>query len=165
MSRFEESIKVAVPVRVAYDHWTQFEEFPTFMEGVERVEQLDDRTLRWTASVAGREKAWTAEITDQTPDVRVAWKSTEGAENAGAVLFQPTGAQETQVTLRLEAEPDGPIETAGDALGFLERRVHGDLERFKEHVERHGDEGEGWRGEIHGDQVRPDPKDTNGTSF
>ena len=164
MSRFEESIKVAVPVRVAYDHWTQFEEFPRFMEGVERVEQLDDKTLRWTASVAGREKAWTAEITDQTPDVRVAWKSTEGAENAGAVLFQPTGSRETQVTLRLDAEPEGPIETAGDALGFLERRVHGDLERFKEHVERHGDEGEGWRGEIHGDQVRPDPKDTNGSS-
>jgi uncharacterized membrane protein len=135
------------------------------MEGVERVEQLDDKTLRWTASVAGREKAWTAEITDQTPDVRVAWKSTEGAENAGAVLFQPTGSQKTQVTLRLDAEPEGPVESAGDALGFLQRRVHGDLERFKEHVERHGDEGEGWRGEIHGDDVRPDPKDTNGTSF
>ena len=159
MSRFQESITIAVPVRVAYNQWTQFEEFPKFMDGVERVEQLDDKTLRWTAKVAGREKAWKAEITDQTPDVRVAWKSTEGAENAGAVLFQPTGPEETTVTLRLDAEPDGPVEAAGDALGFLERRVHGDLERFKEHVERQGGNGRGWRGEIHGDSVRPDPTD------
>jgi uncharacterized membrane protein len=146
-----------VPVRVAYDQWTQFEDFPKFMDGVERVEQLDDKTLHWTASVAGKKKDWTAEIVDQTPDKRIAWKSTDGAENAGAVTFAPVGNGDTQVTLRIDAEPEGPIETAGDALGFLERRVHGDLERFKEHVERDGGNGKAWRGEIHGDEVQPDP--------
>ena len=156
MSRFEESTTVAVPVRVAYDQWTQFEDFPRFMEGVERVEQLDDKRLRWQASVAGQNKEWTAEIVDQTPDQRIAWKSTDGAENAGAVTFRPVGSNETEVTLRIDAEPEGPIETAGDALGFLQRRVHGDLERFKEHVERNGGNGKAWRGEIHGDEVTPD---------
>lgn len=158
MSRFEESTTVAVPVRVAYNQWTQFEDFPLFMEGVERVEQLDDKRLRWQASIAGQQKEWMAEIVDQTPDQRIAWKSIEGAENAGAVLFRPLGPNETEVTLRIDAEPDGAVETAGDALGFLERRVHGDLERFKEHVERHGGDGKAWRGEIHGDRVMPDPQ-------
>ena len=156
MSSFEESTTVAVPIRVAYDQWTQFEDFPRFMEGVERVEQLDDKRLRWNASVAGQKKEWTAEIVDQTPDQRIAWKSTDGADNAGAVTFRPVGSNETEVTLRIDAEPEGPIETAGDALGFLQRRVHGDLERFKEHVERNGGNGKAWRGEIHGDEVKPD---------
>ena len=157
MSRFEESITVDVPVRVAYDQWTQFEAFPVFMDGVERVVQLDDKHLRWTASVAGQEKEWEAEIVDQTPDRRIAWKSVAGAPNAGAVLFRPIGPDQTEVTLRMEAEPEGMVESAGDALGFLQRQVHGDLERFKEHVERDPGAGEGWRGEIHGDRVRPDP--------
>jgi uncharacterized membrane protein len=161
MSRFEETITVRVPVRVAYDRWTQFEEFPSFMEGVKRVEQLDDKRLRWTATVAGVDKTWEAEIVDQTPDERIAWKSTEGAENAGAVLFRPHGTGETEVTLRLDAEPEGAVETAGDALGFLKRRVHGDLERFKEAVENDPRAGDGWRGEIHGDEVRPDPDDVS----
>ena len=156
MSRFEESTRVAVPVRVAYDQWTQFEDFPRFMDGVERVEQLDDKHLRWSASIAGQKKQWTAEIVDQTPDQRIAWKSTDGAENAGAVMFRPVGSDETEVTLRIDAEPEGPIEAAGDSLGFLKRRVHGDLERFKEHVERKGGNGKAWRGEIHGDDVIPD---------
>ena len=156
MSSFEESTTVAVPISVAYDQWTQFEDFPRFMEGVERVEQLDDKRLRWNASIAGQEKEWTAEIVDQTPDQRIAWKSTDGAENAGAVTFRPVGSNETEVTLRIDAEPEGPIETAGDALGFLQRRVHGDLKRFKEHVERNGGNGKAWRGEIHGDDVTPD---------
>lgn len=157
MSRFQETIEVDVPVRVAYDQWTQFEDFPRFMDGVERVEQVTDKTLRWTASVAGRQKEWMADIVDQTPDQRIAWKSTDGAENAGAVMFAPIGSDRTEVTLRVDAEPDGAIETAGDALGFLQRRVHGDLERFKDHVERHGGNGKAWRGEIHGDDVTGDP--------
>jgi len=159
MSRFEEKLNVNVPIRAAYDQWTQFEDFPKFMDGVERVEQLDDKTLRWTASIAGKTKRWTAEIVDQTPDRRIAWKSTEGAENAGAVTFRPIGPSETEVTLVIDADPEGAIETAGDALGFLERRVRGDLERFKEHVERTGDS-KAWRGEIHGDEVQPDPTET-----
>ena len=158
MSRFEEQITVDVPVRVAYDRWTRFEDFPSFMDGVESVKQLDDKTLRWTASVAGVTRSWTAEIVDQTPDQRVAWKSIDGAENAGAVLFEPDGAGRTKVTLRIDAEPDGVVESAGDALGFLQRRVKGDLERFKDLVERTGGV-DGWRGEIHGDEVRRDPLD------
>ena len=156
MSRFEESIDVAVPIRTAYDQWTQFEDFPTFMEGVERVVQLDDKHLRWTASVAGQRKEWEAEIVDQTPDTRIAWKSIDGAENAGAVLFKPLDADRTEVTLRIDAEPEGLVETVGDALGFLQRQVRGDLKRFKEHIERDALDSDGWRGEIHGDKVRSD---------
>ena len=160
MSRFEESITVDAPVRVAYDQWTQFEEFPRFMDGVEKVEQLDDKRLWWRAKIAGQTREWTAEITDQTPDTRVAWKSLDGAANAGAVTFRPVDADRTEISLSLDAEPDGPIESAGDALGFLQRRVHGDLERFKEHIEEKGGNGKGWRGEIHGDEVRPDHVET-----
>lgn len=162
MSRFEETVTVDVPVRVAYDQWTQFEDFPRFMDGVESVKQVTDRTLRWTATVGGRRKEWMADIVDQTPDTRIAWKSTDGAENAGAVLFRPLAPDRTEVTLRIDAEPDGAIESAGDALGFLQRRVHGDLERFKEHVEAKGGNGRAWRGEIHGHSVQPDPAETRG---
>ena len=116
MSRFEESIRVAVPVRRAYDQWTQFEEFPTFMDGVKSVRQLDDRRLSWEAEVAGRDKSWEAEIVEQTPDQRVAWRSISGARNAGSVRFTALGPQETEVILQLEAEPDGAIESIGDAL-------------------------------------------------
>ena len=156
MSRFEDSIEVDVPVRVAYDHWTQFEDFPHFMEGVESVVQRDDKLLDWVATIGGQRKEWTAEIVDQTPDKRIAWKSIDGAENAGAVLFEPLGPDRTKITLRLDAEPEGAIETVGDALGFLKRRVSGDLKRFKEWVESEAPPADGWRGEIHGDQVVDD---------
>jgi uncharacterized membrane protein len=153
MPRFEDSIDVNVPVRTAYNQWTQFESFPQFMEGVERVAQLDDKTLDWTATIAGQRKQWTATITDQVPDVRVAWRSTSGDENAGAVLFQSLGADQTKVTLKLDADPEGPVETVGANLGFLERRVKGDLKRFKEFIESRGVETGAWRGEIHGQKV------------
>ena len=153
MSRFEHSIEVDVPVRVAYDQWTQFESFPQFMEGVESVVQRDDKTLEWTASIGGQRRSWTAEIVDQTPDTRIAWQSTSGTKNAGAVLFEPLGPDRANVILRMDADPEGPIENAGDALGFLERRVKGDLERFKRFIERRGVETGAWRGEIHGDEV------------
>ena len=153
MPRFEETIDVDVPVRVAYDQWTQFEEFPRFMEGVESVTQRDDRTLDWIAEIAGQRKEWTAVITDQTPDVRVAWKSITGDENAGAVLFQALDPGRTRLTLRIDADPKGPVETVGAALGFLQRRVKGDLERFKEFIESRGAPTGAWRGEIHGEEV------------
>ena len=156
MPKYEDSIDVAVPVRTAYDHWTQFEAFPTFMDGVDRVVQLDDKHLQWTATVAGREKQWTAEITDQTPDTRIAWKSTSGAENAGAVLFEPLGPNETRITLKLVVDPEGPVETVGAAVGLLERQVKGDLERFRDAVQARGPAVDGWRGEIHGNEVRDD---------
>jgi uncharacterized membrane protein len=154
MPRFEDTIEVDVPVRTAYDQWTQFESFPQFMEGVNSVVQLDDRTLQWTADIAGQRKSWTAEITDQTPDTRVAWKSIGGADNAGAVLFEPLGGERTRITLKLDADPDGIVETVGANLGFLERRVKGDLERFKPFVESRGAQAGAWRGEIHGQAVR-----------
>jgi uncharacterized membrane protein len=153
MPRFEDTIEVDAPVRTVYDQWTQFESFPQFREGVESVVQQDDRTLRWTARIAGQRKTWTARITDQTPDTRVAWKSVDGAENAGAVLFAPLGDRRTRVTLKIDADPEGVVETVGANLGFLERRVKGDLEHFKSFIESRGAATEGWRGEIHGDEV------------
>jgi uncharacterized membrane protein len=153
MPRFEDSVEVDVPVRTAYDQWTQFEDFPKIMEGVRHVRQLDDRRLEWTAKVADQEKTWTAEITDQTPDTRVAWKSTSGADNAGAVLFEALDPGRTRVTLKMDADPDGLVETVGANLGFLERRVKGDLERFKEFIESRGAPTGAWRGEIHGSEV------------
>ncbi len=153
MPRFEDSVEVNVPVRAAYDQWTQFEEFPKFMEGVRHVRQLDDKRLEWTADIANQEKVWTAEITDQTPDTRVAWKSTSGAENAGAVMFTALDPGRTRVTLKMDADPEGLVETVGANLGFLERRVKGDLERFKEFIESRGTPTGAWRGEIHGSEV------------
>jgi uncharacterized membrane protein len=153
MPRFEDSIDVHVPVRTAYDQWTQFEDFPRFMDGVEEVRQLDDKTLAWTAKILGQTKRWKAEITDQTPDTRVAWKSIEGEKNAGAVLFEPLEPDAARITLRLDADPEGLLETAGANLGFLERQVKADLENFKEFIESRGTETGAWRGQIHGDRV------------
>ena len=153
MSQIIESIDVDVPVRVAYDQWTQFEEFPKFMDAVERVEQLDDTTLRWTAEIAGVKKTWKAEITEQTPDQRIAWTSTEGAENAGVVTFHRLDDRKTRVTLQLDVEPEGPVETVGEALGFVGRQAKGDLERFKEFVESRGVATGAWRGEVRQDDV------------
>src|SRR5688572_25751351 len=121
MSTILESIDVDVPVRTAYDQWTQFEEFPTFMEGVESVRQLDDTHLEWTARVGGIRRQWRAEITEQEPDQRIAWRSTEGAENAGVVTFHRLDDRRSRVTLQLDVDPEGLVETAGDALGFVRR--------------------------------------------
>jgi len=153
MSRVEHSVDVDVPVRIAYNQWTQFESFPEFMEGVESVVQKDDTTLEWHAEIGGQDKQWTAEIVEQTPDQRIAWRSTSGATNAGIVTFVPSGMDASRVTLQLEADPEGPLETVGDALGVLDRRVKGDLERFKEFVESRGAATGAWRGEIHGGQA------------
>ena len=153
MARVEKSIDVNVPVRTAYDQWTQFEEFPRFMDAVESVKQLDDTHLRWVAKVAGRRKEWVAEITEQTPDERVAWTSTSGARNAGVVTFHHIDSGKTGVMLQLEAEPEGVVEAAGSALGVLDREVEGDLERFKEFIESRRHETGAWRGEVHRDDV------------
>jgi len=148
MGKVEKSIDVNVPVSTAYNQWTQFEEFPRFMEGVKEVRQLDDRTLEWTAEIAGNEETWTAEIVEQEPDLRVAWRSTSGAPNAGVVTFHRIDADTTRVMLQMEFEPQGAVEKAGDALGIPERRIEGDLERFKEFIESRGRETGAWRGEI-----------------
>ncbi len=153
MSEIIETIEVDVPVRVAYDQWTQFEEFPEFMDAVERVEQLNDTTLRWTAEIAGKTKTWTAKITQQEPDQRIAWTSIEGAKNAGVVTFHRLDDRKTRVTLQLDVEPEGPVESVGDALGFVTRQAKGDLERFKQFVESRGVATGAWRGEVRQDDV------------
>ena len=148
MSKFQDSIDVAVPVRTAYNQWTQFEDFPQFMEGVEAVEQIDDKTLRWRAEIAGKTVEWTAEITEQVPDKRIAWKSTSGARNSGVADFHRLDDDSCRVTLQIDAEPEGALEKAGDFLGVVTRRVKGDLERFKEFIEHRGAESGAWRGHI-----------------
>ena len=148
MSTIEQSIDVNVPVRTAYNQWTQFEEFPRFMEGVEEVRQLDDTRLHWKTKVGGREKEFEAEITEQHPDERIAWTATQGAEQAGVVTFHRVDEGRTRIMLQLEAEPEGVVEKAGDALGLLKRRVKGDLERFKDMIEERGAESGEWRGEV-----------------
>ena len=148
MSQITESIDVDVPVRTAYDQWTQFEEFPLFMEGVEKVEQLDDTRIAWTAEIGGIKKHWTAEITEQLPDERVAWHAVEGAKNAGVVTFHRLDDRKTRVTLQLEVEPEGPVESIGDALGLVGRQAKGDMERFKTFIESRGTETGAWRGTV-----------------
>ena len=148
MATIEKSIDVEVPVRTAYNQWTQFEEFPRFMEGIERVEQLDDERLHWVANVAGKRKEWNARITEQLPDERVAWTSEGGARNAGVVTFHRLTPTSTRIMLQLEYEPDDLVETVGDKLGFMTNRVYADLRRFKEFIEERGRETGAWRGEV-----------------
>ena len=148
MANIEKSIDVEVPVRTAYNQWTQFQEFPRFMDGVTTVTQLDDRSLRWKASIGGKDKEWTAEITEQRPDERVAWKSTSGAKNAGVVTFHRLADRKTRVMLQLEYDPEGVVENVGDAVGVVSTRVTGDLKRFKEFIESRQQETGAWRGEV-----------------
>jgi uncharacterized membrane protein len=148
MSTIEKTIEVHVPVRTAYDQWTQFEEFPMFMEGVESIHQLDDRRLQWRAEISGKIVEWSAEISEQIPDTRIAWRSTSGAPNAGVVSFYRLADDRCRVTLQIDYEPQGIVETVGDWLGVMSRRVEGDLERFKKFIEERGVETGAWRGEI-----------------
>jgi uncharacterized membrane protein len=144
----EKSIDVNAPLHTVYNQWTQFETFPEFMEGVVAVKQLTDTRLHWTAKVAGKEKQWDAEITEQTPDERVAWRSVDGAPNAGVVTFHRLSDDTTRVMLQLEAEPEGIVEQVGDKLGLVGHRIEGDLERFKTFIESRGSETGAWRGEV-----------------
>jgi uncharacterized membrane protein len=148
MANIEKSIDVDVPVRTAYNQWTQFEEFPRFMEGVEAVRQVDDTHTHWRTKVAGKAKEFDAVITEQTPDQRIAWTSEGGPEHAGVVTFHRIDDGRTRVMLQMDYEPEGLAEKAGDALGLVERRVRGDLQRFKELIESRGVESGAWRGEV-----------------
>lgn len=150
MSEVEKAIEVEVPVTTAYNQWTQFESFPQFMEGVEEVHQLDDRTIHWRARIAGREEEWDAVITEQEPDRRIAWRSLGGPLNAGDVRFEPAdGGSHTRVRLHMVYKPEDLVEKVGDTAGMVDRRIQGDLERFKKFVEERGGETGAWRGEIH----------------
>jgi uncharacterized membrane protein len=148
MSTIEKSIEVNVPVRTAYNQWTQFEEFPKFMEGVQEVRQLDDTHLHWKAKIGGKEKHWNAVITEQHPDERIAWKSMDGARNAGVVTFHRLSDQKSKVMLQLDYEPEGAVENIGDAVGAVSMRIAGDLERFKAFIESRGQETGAWRGDV-----------------
>lgn len=158
MTTIMESVDVDVPVRVAYDQWTQFEEFPLFMEGVDRVQQLDDVNLHWVASIAGVRREWDARITEQVPDERVAWTNVDGVSNGGIVTFASLGPTATRVTLQMNVDPDGVLENIADALGFIDRRARGDMDRFREFINRRGVETGAWRGEVHDGEIVDDPQ-------
>ena len=148
MSNVTTSIEVNVPVKTAYNQWTQFEEFPHFMKGVKEVRQLDDKHLHWKAEIGGREKEWDAEITEQVPDQRIAWKTLGGASNQGLVTFEPLSQKKSAVHLHIAYEPEGLIDNVGDELGAVELRVKEDLERFKTFIEQRGQETGAWRGKV-----------------
>ena len=147
-SQVEKTVEVDVPVRTAYDQWTQFEEFPQFMSGIDEVTQVGDTLTHWVAQIAGVRREWDAVILEQVPDRKVAWAATTGATNAGAVYFQSLGPERTLVRLELEYEPEGLVEKVGDALDVVRRQAEGDLERFKQLVESRGAASGGWRGAV-----------------
>ena len=148
VSTIDESIHVDVPVSTAYNQWTQFEEFPLFMEGVDHVEQRDDTRLHWVATVGGRTAEWDAKILEQHPDSQVSWISEDGKKTRGTVSFEPAGENRTLIRLSMSYKPEGPLEQAGSAAGLDSQRVRADLERFKQLIESRGDESGAWRGEV-----------------
>jgi len=146
-----ETIEVNVPVRTAYNQWTQFEDFPQFMGSVHEIRQLDDKRLHWKANVAGEEKEWDAEITEQIPDKRIAWRSTSGPANSGDVSFEPVSENRTRVNLRMSYRPPGLLEQVGDALGAVELELSRNLQNFKRFIESRQVETGSWRGVVSGD--------------
>jgi uncharacterized membrane protein len=149
MSNIKESVDVEVPVRVAYDQWTQFESFPQFMEGVESIDQVTDTTNRWNVEVGGVTRSFTTEIVEQEPDMRIAWRTVDGdTGHAGVVTFHRLDDSTTRVNLDMDVEPEGFVEQAGDKLGFISRRVKGDMKRFKSFIESRGAETGAWRGSV-----------------
>ena len=148
MSNVEQHVDVEVPVRTAYDQWTQFTQFPQFMDGVERIDQVTDTRTHWVTKIAGVTREFDAEITEQTPDQRIAWKAVDGATNAGVVTFHRLEEGKTRVMLQLDFEPEGVLESVGDKLGIVSRRASGDLENFKKFIESRGAQSGAWRGEV-----------------
>jgi uncharacterized membrane protein len=148
ISTVEESIEVNVPVRTAYNQWTQFEDFPQFMASVHEVRQVDDTHLHWKATVGGKEKEWDAEIREQIPDTRIAWHSTSGAHNGGVVIFDKLHEGCTRIRLEMEYQPEGPLEKLGDMLGAMRLEARANLQKFKEMIEARGKETGAWRGEV-----------------
>ncbi|GAA1180644.1 SRPBCC family protein [Pseudonocardia alaniniphila] len=148
MTKIQESIDVAVPASTAYNQWTQFESFPDFMDGVERIEQVTPTRTHWVTRIAGVEREFEAEITEQHPDERIAWKTDDGTHQAGVVTFHRLDDTHTRVMLQLDHEPQGLTEKAGDALGIIQKRTKGDLKNFKQFIENRGHEEGGWRGDV-----------------
>ena len=148
METIEKYIDVNEPIQTVYNQWTQFEDFPRFMEGIEKVTQFDDTHLHWVANIGGKNLEWDATISEQIPDKRIVWYSDRGAVHSGMVSFNPVGPEITRVTLRIDYEPEGFVEGTGDKLGFVSPRVEGDLKRFKEFIESRGAETGTWRGAV-----------------
>ncbi len=149
MTTVKESVEVDVPVHTAYNQWTQFEEFPNFMEGVEEVRQVDERHNHWTTKIGGVQREFDTEIVDQLPDERIAWRTVGGdTQQKGMVRFQRLDDAHTRVELVMDVEPSGAVEKAADLTGTIDRRVKGDIRRFKEYIESRGGETGAWRGRI-----------------
>ncbi|RSD07842.1 SRPBCC family protein [Amycolatopsis eburnea] len=148
MSTITEIVDVEVPVSTAYNQWTQFEEFPRFMEGVERIEQVDATRTHWVTKFGGVTREFDATITEQHPDERVAWTSDSGPDHAGVITFHRLDDSHTRVTAQMDIDPEGFAENVADKLGVLDRRVKGDMKRFKEFIEQRGRETGGWRGDV-----------------
>jgi uncharacterized membrane protein len=148
MSTVVESVDVAVPVRTAYDQWTQFEEFPAFMEGVQEIRQVNDTMTHWVVEIGGIKREFDAKITEQHPDERVAWSSVDGPRHAGVITFHRLDADHTRVTAQMDLDPDGFVEQVADKTGLIDRRVKGDLKRFQEFIESRGQQTGGWRGDV-----------------
>ena len=154
METIRESIEVNVPSSTAYNQWTQFEEFPQFMEGVESLKQTDDTHLYWVAEIGGKRREWQAEIVEQRPDQRIAWRALDGNGPNGVVEFEPIGADKTLVAVEIAYEPEGMTEQLGAKVGIDSRQVKGDLKRFKELIELRGVETGAWRGEVEAGQTQ-----------
>ena len=152
MATHTASIDVERPITTVYNQWTQFESFPKFMEGVERIEQRDDTHTHWKIKIGGVEREFDATITEQHPDERVAWKSDSGPEHAGVVTFHRLDDNKTRVTAQMDVDPEGFVENVADKLGVVKSRVNGDLERFKKFIEEQPSETGAWRGDV----SRPD---------
>jgi uncharacterized membrane protein len=148
MASVTESVDVNVPVSIAYNQWTQFESFPHFMGGVERIDQLNDTHLHWVTSIGGTTREFDAEITEQRPDERVAWRSTDGTTHAGVVTFHRLDHARSRVTAQIEWQPEGLVEKVGTVAGVDDRQVRSDLARFKDFIEQRGTETGAWRGEV-----------------
>jgi uncharacterized membrane protein len=154
LTTIEEQVEVSVPVSTAYNQWTQFEDFPLFMEGVDHVRQLDDTKLHWVASIGGKPVEWDAKIVEQRPDERIVWESLDGKQTRGTVRFDKLGEGRTRIHLAMSYRPEGTIEKVGSALGVDRRRVRGDLDRFRELIESRGAESGAWRGEVEAGTVQ-----------
>ena len=154
MTEVERHVDVDCPLGTVYNQYTQFEEFPRFMSGVERVDQLDDKRLHWVIEIGGVKREFDAEITEQIPDQRIAWRSIDGKTQSGVVTFQRLGENRTRVTVRMMYDPEGFAENAADALGIISSRIEGDLTRFERFIESRGRETGAWRGEIGTGQER-----------
>ncbi|MFC8093110.1 SRPBCC family protein [Streptomyces sp. NPDC057301] len=149
MSTVKETVEVGVPVGTAYNQWTQFQEFPNFMEGVEEVRQLDDSHNHWTTKIGGVRREFDTEIVDQLPDERITWRTVSGdTQQKGTVRFQRVDDTHTRVELVMDVEPSGAAEKAADMTGTIDRRIKGDMRRFKEYIEHRGIESGSWRGRI-----------------